>query len=103
VPILPIQILRFVDEHQPGFVECAFRDANGAEHRFVEKAPVVSLENLSSSSVYPRAGALACEVEATWVANDGHALSRISTERPWGIESTEGLWQFVVRAECLQP
>jgi hypothetical protein len=35
-----VEIVRFVDEHQPGFVEVALVDAAGRLHTFVEKVPV---------------------------------------------------------------
>ncbi|MFG6487215.1 hypothetical protein ACG04R_11085 [Roseateles sp. BYS78W] len=98
MPSVAIQITRFVDEHQPGFVECVLVDASGKSHVFVEKAPVVSSENLWSTSSYPRRGSIACEVVADCSGENGQALARVNTERPWGIESTEGLTEFVVPA-----
>ena len=38
MPCIAIQIVRFVDTNQPGFVECSLRDAAGREHFFVEKS-----------------------------------------------------------------
>ena len=87
--------MRYVDDHLPGFVECAFVDADGAEHRFVEKVTVVSREHLSRDSQYPKEGVVTCEVLKEWVEN-GRALTRVSTERPWGIESIEGVSEFVL-------
>lgn len=98
MPSVAIKITRFVDEHQPGFVECVLVDASGKSHVFVEKAPVVSSENLWSTSSYPRWGSIACEVVADCSGQNGQALARVNTERPWGIESTEGLTEFVVPA-----
>ena len=93
-----VSIERLVDEHQPGFVECALIDALGNEHLFVEKVPVVTQESLCSNSAYPRLGLVACEVEAQWQETDGRWLVRINTQRPWSIESTEGESTFVVLA-----
>ena len=66
MPAIAIQILRFVDEHQPGWVECVLVDSLGDRHLFVEKAPVVSKENLSSNSSYPCSGTIDCEIEEEW-------------------------------------
>ena len=101
MPSVAIQVSRFVDEHQPGFVECVLIDAAGKAHVFVEKAPVVSNENLWSRSSYPRPGSIACEVIARWSDENGQALARVNTERPWGVESSEGLAEFVVPASAV--
>lgn len=91
-----ISIERFLDEHPPGFVECALTDTFGKKHLFVEKVPVVTLENISSDSTYPRLGLVACEIEAIWQDPDARPLVRINTARPWSVESVEGVSVFVV-------
>jgi hypothetical protein len=93
---LVVSILRFVDDHQPGFVECALTDASSEVHLFVEKGPVVSTMNLVATSRYPVDGVIACEIEATWIDEEGRSLSRVNTERPWGVESTSGQTVFIV-------
>jgi len=98
IATLAVRITRFVDDYPPGFVECSLLDAQGRLHLFVEKAPVVSTENLWSDSVYPRDGTIDCEVQAEWVDEAGRRLVRVDTERPWVVESTDGLTQFVVLA-----
>ena len=62
MPCIRVEIVRFVDEHQPGFVECVFTDADGSVHTLVDKVPVFTLENLWSDSTYPRPGIARCEV-----------------------------------------
>jgi len=98
---IAVRITRFVDEHEPGFVECTLVDATRKKHTFVEKAPVVNTENLWSTSVYPCQGAIACEVQERWYSPHGEEFVQVSTERPWSIESTEGLSSFVVAASQL--
>jgi hypothetical protein len=93
---ISVQITAFVDDHQPGFVECGLTDAQGQVHRFIEKAPVVSRENLWSDSDYPRPGLIGCEVEAEWTDEAGRALAKVSTELPWHIESVDGVHQFTL-------
>ncbi len=91
-----VEITRFVDEDQPGFVECVLIDAEGRRHTFIEKSPIVSSANLWSNSGYPQAGSIACEVREVWKHPEGRVLVRVSTEEPWGVESTEGLTTFVL-------
>jgi hypothetical protein len=98
MPAVSVSIARFIDDHQPGFVECILTDAFGKEHLIVEKVPVVSEEDLWSSSAYPRPGVVACELEEAWKATDGRSLVRVNTGRPWAIESTDGATIFVVLA-----
>jgi hypothetical protein len=96
MPAVTVQISRFVDEHQPGFVECILMDALGESHLFVEKVPVVSTDDLWSTSSYPQPGVIVCEVEEQWQDEAGRSLVRVSTKRPWGVESTAGTTCFTV-------
>ena len=90
-----VEIIRFVDASQPGFVELKLIDASGQEHFFIEKVPVVTLENLDADSSYPRRGVIACcIVEKKPV--DNREVFRVNTEAPWGIESTTGETEFDV-------
>jgi hypothetical protein len=91
-----IRIERFVDDHQPGIVECRLVDAHGQSHLFVEKAPVVSSEHLGPDSAYPRPGVIGCVVEAEWIDEQGRAVAQVNTERPWSVASTTGSTRFVV-------
>ncbi len=100
--MLQVQIERFVDDHQPGFVACVLIDADGRRHEFIEKGPVVSDANLGSDSVYPQTGLLGCTIEKEWTNYAGRRLVRVSTEKPWAIVSVTGEtaftieeWQFV--------
>lgn len=99
---LIVQILRVVREGNPDFAECVLLDAEGRKHSFIEKVPVVTREDIDANSDFPRVGVIACEIEAEWQEKDGRSLVRVSTERPWGVESEEGLLSFVVEAELLQ-
>lgn len=95
---LIVQIDRFVDEHQPGFVACSFTDALGTKHVIIEKVPVITTEDLWSNSLYPRPGAIACQVQCEWHTNDGRFLVQINTQLPWHVESIAGDVSFVVLA-----
>lgn len=96
---LLVHIRRFVDEHFPGFVESVFADAEGCEHQFIEKTPVVSTANLSSDSVMPERGYIACVVQDEWVDERGRQLVRVDTDEPWGVQSVAGKTTFVVLRE----
>jgi hypothetical protein len=95
-----VDIVRFVDRDQPGWVECVLHDARGVAWTFVEKVPIVTAEYLDESSAYPCHGTIACEV----VPNpDGveSPMVRIDMSRPWGVESIDGTSTFTVRREQL--
>ncbi len=98
MPSVSIQITRFVDDYQPGFVECSLTDAFGNFHLFIEKAPIVSAHDLWSTSTYPCAGTIECEVNDEWIDDQGNSLIRINTGLPWHIESTTGEHEFTVLA-----
>lgn len=94
-----VTIQRFADDHFPGWVECVLADVEGCEHRFVEKVPVVSTANLSSDSVYPLLGHIACSVQDEWFDERGRKLVRVSTKQPWDVESVAGETNFTVLFE----
>ena len=99
-PKIEVEIIRFVDDSQPGFVECRLVDVSGREHFFVEKVPVVTLEYLDANNSYPRQGVVACRiVEKKRV--DNREIFRVNTEEPWGVESTAGEVEFDVYREQL--
>ena len=96
-----IEITKFVDEGQPGWVECSLEDAAGQKHLFIEKVPVVTLEELDAGSFYPRAGVFACEVIER-MRSENRSIVRISTASPWAIESVDGQTQFEVLSDQLE-
>ena len=94
-----VEITKLVDSSFPGWVEFVLRDANGTVWTFVEKVPVVTEDNLSAESVYPRQAWLACEVLSNAGGSLPAHLVRIDTSRPWGIEAVDGTTVFTVRRE----
>jgi hypothetical protein len=96
---LVVQVERFVDDYFPGFVGCALTDADGVRHEFIEKVPVVSTSDLMSSSLYPQAGHIACIIEEEWMDELGRRLVRVTTEKPWSVESVAGKTRFTVLEE----
>jgi hypothetical protein len=90
MPSLRVQIVRFVDEYQPGIVECQFRDALGEVHRMIDKLPIFTDANLWSDSDYPQPGLAECMVLERML-DSGRNLARIRS-----LETTEGKSEFVV-------
>lgn len=103
MPALAVQIRRFVDDSQPGWVECVLADAHGHEHLFVEKVPVVSAARLDANTRYPQPGLIACTLVGQRTGDDGRELLTVDTQAPWGIESTQGRSQFEVLPRQLAP
>jgi hypothetical protein len=99
--VLKVTITRYVSDDQPGFVECEFTDANGRQWRFVEKAPVVSSEQLTGKTAYPRPGVIAVEVKERRTDSAGREVILVDTSRHWGVESVEGETIFEVMAQAL--
>ena len=91
-----VEIVRYIDAAFPGFVELQFVDARGRRWSCHEKVPVVTLEDLDDASRYPRPAAIACEVLAR-----GDQTARVSTARPWGIESVDGETEFEIPVDLL--
>jgi hypothetical protein len=96
-----VTITRFVDEAQPGWVECKLTDIHGQTWIFVEKAPMVSKTPLDARSAYPQPGIIACEIFLTWLDIMGRDVVTIDTSAPWGIKSTSGKTQFDIYATQL--
>ncbi len=96
MPYLLIEIVRFVDEHQPGFVAGEFTDAQGCRHTVIDKVPVIGLTDLWSDSNYPQPGVAGCEVLERLQDGEGRKLSRITIDKPWRLESVDGQIEFVV-------
>jgi len=96
---LRIDVIGFVDESFPGFIRCAFADANGKRHTFIEKIAVVTTENLWSDSVYPQQGTVPCgKVDSL---EDGSGLARITIGVGDSLDSPGYSEQFIVRESQL--
>jgi hypothetical protein len=93
---LAVEIVRFVDDHQPGWVACEFVDAAAHRHTLIDKAPIFTAELLDATSSYPQPGLVGCEVLSRLEDDKGRELVRVTTIKPWDMESTEGLSEFVV-------
>lgn len=102
MPAVLVTISRFTDEGFPGWVEFLLVDVQGRTWTFNEKLPVVSTEVLWTDSEYPRQGSIACTILSRKADEAGRQIVTIDSDRPWGIESTEGSTVFDVFAEQLE-
>jgi hypothetical protein len=98
MPFISVQIIRFVDDYQPGWVECEFVDADGCRHVIRDKVPVLTSKDLDADSEYPTPGSVPCEVLKQYQDENGRHLVCVSTDKPVGIETTEGLHEFTLQA-----
>jgi hypothetical protein len=94
-----IKIVRFIDDDQPGWVACELMDASGYTHTLVDKVPIFTIASLDANSLYPQPGFIACEVISRWQDGEGRQLVRINTAKPFGVDSDEGVTEFVVLSE----
>jgi hypothetical protein len=71
-------------------------DATGRQHSIIEKIPIVTREDLDADSKYPTPGTVRCEVLKRYQNDKGRDLVCITTNRPFSVETTEGLSEFTV-------
>lgn len=98
---LRVEIVRFVEEYQPGIVSCEFSDAQGHRHVFVGKVVYFTAEALGADSSYPQSGVIPYEVIERWKDTSGGELVLVSTASRLDLEPTAGLSEFVVMAHQL--
>jgi hypothetical protein len=95
------QITRWVDDSNPGFVECRFTDRYAHEWVFVEKLPVVTGADLWSGSEFPKPAFIACEIVSHGRDEVGRETYAVNTEKPWCIAASDGTTSFHVFADQL--
>jgi hypothetical protein len=101
VTAIKVKITRFVCEDQPGFVAFEFADANGRQWQFIEKAPIVSVEDLTRTTKYPKQGFLDVEVIGRRTNSENRDIVHVDTSKPWGVDSVEGVNKFEVLEDSL--
>jgi len=68
----------------------------------VEKTAIVSAAHLDANTSYPQQGIIACEmVRRSRDDTAEREIVRISSERPWLVESVDGLTEFDVLPDAL--
>lgn len=96
-----IKITSFIGNDQLGFVECKFHDAWNNKYTIHDKIPIVTKKYLDANSEYPQEGLIACEIVKKWVDKDGRKILTVSTEKPWAVETINGLTEFDILEEQL--
>jgi hypothetical protein len=89
------------NEPQPGLVEVSLTDARGKQWRFIDKAPIFSCDVFSAETAYPIDILIGCEELLRHVSPDGHDIVTVSTARPWGLETDDGVSEFEVSRDQL--
>ncbi|MCK9208319.1 MAG: hypothetical protein M0P66_14505, partial [Salinivirgaceae bacterium] len=59
-----------------------------------DKVPIFTKEYLDSNSKYPQPGIIACLKIKEFVDKDGRRIITINTEKPWAVETIDGIYQF---------
>ena len=66
----------------------------GSGHSVQEKIPIVTEKYLDANSELPQNGIIACEICKDWIDKDGKRILTVSKEKPWGVETIQGLNKF---------
>ncbi|MDQ2799926.1 MAG: hypothetical protein M3Y13_09815 [Armatimonadota bacterium] len=99
--VVSVQIVRFVQVHQPGWVECRLTDAYGREWAFVDKLPMFTSDDLDAKSRYPVPGVIGCQIIRREQDELGREIVIIDTEQPDHIEAIDGETRFAVLPQQL--
>ena len=99
---LTVQITRFLG-WEPNLASSSSRSQTlkVANTSLSTKIPIIRTEPLDENCEYPRPGFVACEILSRSKDEQGQELVLVSTKQPWGVESNEGLTEFVVPASQL--
>lgn len=82
--IIRAQVLRWASDDQPGWIEVGLVDADGQEHRIVEKAAVLTKQSITAESEFP--------TELWLMADSGQVTDeRVEVTFAYAVETTEGL------------
>ena len=98
---LKVIIIKFISSDQPGFVECQFIDAWNKKHVVQDKVPIVTDKYLDANSEYPQNGFIACQLLRESKDAGGRTIFAITTAKPWGVDTVEGLTEFDLTSEQL--
>lgn len=81
--IVRAQVLRWVSDDEPGWIEVALVDADGREHRIIEKVPVLTTRSITAASSFPA---------EFWVRADTGEVNdeRVEITFAYAVETTEG-------------
>lgn len=89
---LKVNIIRIIDfSFYPGICEAILEDAQGKEHHFIEKIPIVTAEDINLNTNFPVQGGIRGEI-----IEKLDNMFKVSIEIPDHVESTEGISEFLV-------
>jgi hypothetical protein len=92
---IKIQILKIIDySFYPGLVECLLIDAWSNNHIFNDKIPIVTTQDLDTTSKFPQEGAIRCELIREWIDDDSRRIITVSTEKPDYVETVNEICEF---------
>ncbi|MDQ0468932.1 hypothetical protein [Labrys wisconsinensis] len=97
--LIKVSIAGWVDDYQPGFVECRFDDRFGTTWRLLVKVPYVTTAELGRDSCYPQPGELPCHVTSRGHDASGRGVVWIETDWPSSVAPIEGTTRFEVFEE----
>ena len=92
-----ITITKFVDDHQPGWVEAELIDAWKDKWTFVEKIPSFTDEDIDQDSDYPMEGVVDCIVVGSYIDRDDRLVAVVRTAE----ECTDRTYLFEVEPEII--
>src|SRR5437899_9601664 len=98
---LRVEIVRYVEAYQPGIVECAFSDAEGTRHTFIEKVPLVTAQDLWWDSTYPQPGSAECASAERFQDATGRRVARVTLDFCESLDSPPVSSSYVVLASQL--
>lgn len=87
------EITKAIDTNFPPSVQCSFRDINGMNHVFQDKAPIFTTQSISSNETFPLYGVVRCTFfKERWI--NGKKIITVNTKQPDDLESINGLSAF---------
>ena len=81
-------------------MECELEDVHGQRWSIIEKTAIVSTADLDAHSPYPQQGFIGCEIVQRR-RDAEREIIRITTDRPWMVESIDGSTEFDVLPDAL--
>jgi hypothetical protein len=99
---LLVKIIEYVDDSQPGWVRCAFKDIAGKEWSLVDKVPIVTREWLNADTVYPKDGEIACQIIGERFSADDRKILTIDISVPIALETEDGEIKFDVYSDQVE-
>jgi hypothetical protein len=95
------EVVRWLSDEQPGWVEASIVDAQGRRWSFFDKPTIFSDDVIRATSEFPLPGVIRCEVVSSDQGDGG--IEVVEVRLLDGVESAEGLARFLVRADEVIP